>query len=80
MDTFVDYLALSGTTLVGAGLYFILLRPPLLPEDVGNMACRRLNLTPSGAHCVEHAIVSGSAAEQRKKVAELMDVRGRATR
>ena len=27
-------LALSGTTLVGAGLYFILLRPPLLPEDV----------------------------------------------
>ena len=30
-------LALSGTTLVGAGLYFILLRPPLLPEDVRYM-------------------------------------------
>ena len=26
------------------------------------------------SHCVEHAIVSGNAAEQRQKVAELMDV------
>ena len=26
------------------------------------------------AHCVEHAIVSGDAAEQRRKIAELMDV------
>jgi CsoR family transcriptional regulator, copper-sensing transcriptional repressor len=26
------------------------------------------------AHCVEHAIASGDAAEQRRKVAELMDV------
>ncbi len=26
------------------------------------------------AHCVEHAIASGNASEQRKKVAELMDV------
>ena len=24
-------------------------------------------------HCVEHAIVSGNAAEQRRKIAELMD-------
>jgi DNA-binding FrmR family transcriptional regulator len=32
------------------------------------------------AHCVEHAIMSGSAAEQRKKIAELMDVLGQATR
>lgn len=31
-------------------------------------------------HCVEHAIVSGNAAEQRKKIAELMEVLGRATR
>ena len=30
-------LALAGTTLVAAGLYFILLRPPLLPEDVRYM-------------------------------------------
>jgi DNA-binding FrmR family transcriptional regulator len=32
------------------------------------------------AHCVEHAIVSGNAAEQRRKVAELMDVLGRSGR
>jgi DNA-binding FrmR family transcriptional regulator len=32
------------------------------------------------AHCVEHAIASGSRAEQRRKVAELMDVISRADR
>jgi CsoR family transcriptional regulator, copper-sensing transcriptional repressor len=32
------------------------------------------------AHCVEHAIVSGNKAEQRRKIAELMDVVGRAER
>lgn len=32
------------------------------------------------AHCVEHAIVSGDKAEQRRKVEELLDVIGRATR
>lgn len=31
-------------------------------------------------HCVEHAITSGNAAEQRKKVAELMDVLERSSR
>ena len=31
-------------------------------------------------HCVEHAIASGNKAEQRKKIAELMDVVGRAER
>ena len=30
------------------------------------------------AHCVEHAIKSGDKADQRRKVAELMDVMGRA--
>lgn len=30
------------------------------------------------AHCVEHAIASGDKEEQRRKVAELMDVIGRA--
>ncbi len=29
------------------------------------------------AHCVEHAIQSGDAREQRKKVAEIMDVLGK---
>ena len=29
------------------------------------------------AHCVEHAIVSGKKDEQRKKIAELMEVLGR---
>ena len=32
------------------------------------------------AHCVEHAIVSGDEDEQRQKIAELMDVLGRADR
>ena len=32
------------------------------------------------AHCVEHAIASGDADEQRQKVAELMEVLGRARR
>ena len=31
-------LIMSGVTLIGVGLYFILLRPPLLPEDVRYMA------------------------------------------
>ena len=32
------------------------------------------------AHCVEHAIASGDRSEQRRKVAELMDVLGRVQR
>jgi CsoR family transcriptional regulator, copper-sensing transcriptional repressor len=32
------------------------------------------------AHCVEHAISSGTKADQREKIAELMDVIGRADR
>ena len=32
------------------------------------------------AHCVEHAISSGNKAEQRRKVAELIDVLGRSSR
>jgi CsoR family transcriptional regulator, copper-sensing transcriptional repressor len=32
------------------------------------------------AHCVDHAIASGDREEQRRKVAELMDVIGRADR
>ncbi|HVJ78202.1 MAG TPA: metal-sensitive transcriptional regulator [Hyphomicrobium sp.] len=32
------------------------------------------------AHCVEHAIASGNAVEQRNKVAELMDVLVRSSR
>ena len=32
------------------------------------------------AHCVEHAIESGDADEQRRKVSELMDVLARAQR
>ena len=31
-------------------------------------------------HCVEHAITAGNKSEQRKKVAELMDVFSRADR
>jgi hypothetical protein len=30
-------LTLSGVTLIGAGLYFLFLRPPLLPEDLRYM-------------------------------------------
>jgi DNA-binding FrmR family transcriptional regulator len=32
------------------------------------------------AHCVEHAISSGNKADQRNKIAELMDVIGRVER
>jgi len=32
------------------------------------------------AHCVENAIAGGNKTEQRRKVAELMDVLGRAAR
>lgn len=32
------------------------------------------------AHCVDHAIRSGDADEQRRKITELMDVLGRASR
>jgi DNA-binding FrmR family transcriptional regulator len=32
------------------------------------------------AHCVEHAIASGNKMDQRKKIAELMDVMARAER
>ena len=32
------------------------------------------------AHCVEHAIVSGDSAEQRRKIAEVMDVLSRTAR
>ena len=32
------------------------------------------------AHCVEHAIAAGDKADQRRKVAELMEVIGRAYR
>jgi len=31
-------------------------------------------------HCVEHAIASGNKADQRRKIAELMDVVSRANR
>ena len=31
-------------------------------------------------HCVEHAIAAGNKADQRRKVAELMDVIGRSSR
>ena len=32
------------------------------------------------AHCVDHAIKSGNKTDQRRKIAELMDVVGRADR
>jgi DNA-binding FrmR family transcriptional regulator len=32
------------------------------------------------AHCVEHAITSGNKADQRRKIAELMDIFGRTQR
>jgi DNA-binding FrmR family transcriptional regulator len=32
------------------------------------------------AHCVEHAIASGSKADQREKITELMEVIGRSDR
>jgi DNA-binding FrmR family transcriptional regulator len=46
-------------------------------------ALRRLEeevLRDHVAHCVEHAVASGDKADQRQKIAELMDVIGRADR
>ena len=46
-------------------------------------ALRRLEeeiLRDHVGHCVEHAIAAGNKADQRQKVAELMDVIGRADR
>jgi len=46
-------------------------------------ALRRLEeeiLKDHVGHCVEHAIVSGNKAEQRRKIEELMAVVGRADR
>ena len=46
-------------------------------------ALRRLEeeiLRDHVAHCVEHAIAAGNKADQRRKVAELMEVIGRADR
>ena len=37
-------------------------------------------LRDHAAHCIEHAIASGNKSEQRRKVAELMDVLGRSAR
>ena len=37
-------------------------------------------LRDHAAHCIEHAILSGNKAEQRRKVAELMDVLTRTAR
>jgi hypothetical protein len=39
-------LALAGTTLVVAGLYFVLFRPPLLPEDLRYMGLSAAELAP----------------------------------
>jgi CsoR family transcriptional regulator, copper-sensing transcriptional repressor len=46
-------------------------------------ALRRLEeevLRDHVAHCVERAVASGDKADQRRKIAELMDVIGRADR
>jgi CsoR family transcriptional regulator, copper-sensing transcriptional repressor len=46
-------------------------------------ALRRLEeeiLRDHVGHCVEHAIAAGNKADQRRKVAELMDVIGRSSR
>lgn len=37
-------------------------------------------LRDHAAHCIEHAIASGNKTEQRRKVAELMDVLNRSAR
>jgi DNA-binding FrmR family transcriptional regulator len=37
-------------------------------------------LTDHASHCIEHAIASGNKADQRRKVAELMDVLKRSAR
>ena len=53
------------------------------PRSAVRAALRRVEeeiLRDHVAHCVEHAIATGNKAAQRRKVAELMDVVGRADR
>jgi DNA-binding FrmR family transcriptional regulator len=55
--------------------------PP--PIAAARAALRRVEeeiLRDHVAHCVEHAISSGDQADQRRKIAELMDVVSRADR
>ena len=52
-------------------------------NDAVRAALRRVEeevLKDHVAHCVEHAITSGNKGEQRRKVAELIDVLGRSGR
>ena len=54
-----------------------------LPISAVRAALRRVEeeiLRDHVAHCVENAIAGGNKTEQRRKVAELMDVLGRAAR
>jgi len=46
-------LAVSGTLLVGVGIYFLFLRPPLLPEDI-----RYMSLTPAELQSVGPRLMS----------------------
>jgi DNA-binding FrmR family transcriptional regulator len=51
--------------------------------SAARVALRRLEeeiLRDHVGHCVEHAINSGNKEDQRRKIAELMDVIGRAQR
>ena len=51
--------------------------------DAARAALRRVEeaiLHDHVAHCVEHAIASGNAEEQRRKIAELMQVLARGER
>jgi hypothetical protein len=51
-------LALAGMTLVGAGLYFLFLRPPLLPEDIRYMG---LSAAELDAALVDPSSLTGPA-------------------
>jgi CsoR family transcriptional regulator, copper-sensing transcriptional repressor len=55
----------------------------LVPIAAAKAALRRVEeevLRDHVAHCVEHAINADDKADQRRKIAELMDVIGRVDR
>jgi DNA-binding FrmR family transcriptional regulator len=65
------------TSMVAADRYCIDVVTQIAAARAALKRVEELVLKDHVAHCVEHAITSGDRGEQRRKVAELMEVLGR---
>ena len=65
------------TGMVAADRYCIDVVTQIAAARAALKRVEELVLKDHVAHCVEHAIASGDRSEQRRKVAELMEVLGR---